>query len=78
MQLMISVLKIDMYNDVSNCINDIKPGVISDIKISNERYKKFQRERLRLRLRQVYSAQNDIIQMRDIRHTWQFLCIIQY
>ena len=33
---------------------------------------------LRLRLRQVYSTQNDIIQMHDIRHTWQFLCIIQY
>ena len=32
----------------------------------------------RLRLRQVYSTQHDIIQMHDIRHTWQFLCIIQY
>ena len=26
----------------------------------------------------VYSTQQDIIQMHDIRHTWQFLCIIQY
>ena len=33
----------------------------------------------RLRLRQVYSTQLDIIQMHDIRHTWQFLLsIIQY
>ena len=45
--------------------------------LSNQCFCLSLRLRLRLRLRQVYSTQHDIIQMHDIRHTWQFLCIIQ-